>query len=352
MARVFPKNIEQRPEGTLLIEEYHEGYNEIYFVPPAAMLKQAKLDHKQPESHKVRILDVNITQNYIEIFPINTLGRNSRFLESKYSKLKSIVLEEFVFEFPENEEEVVYLLEELPSGFVKDYDYGLGFIKELNPLVSSLEKFGVEHLVIKDENLKKAEIDTANKTCVMSYAQFNKTRKELAKVVRNSRKASLLVRGFVANNFLSYFLDDENYPMKTLKIQNDSLSKLVAKDSENIEMDLSRADQKLMMSLVKKNAKKIAKEQPEKLLKLRDDIELVTLEQLINKYEEMLGKRLSETRWQELLNENPFILSMAFGCPVLKIQDHASVGGIRFSGLGNKITEIAFLRHHPICQVQ
>ena len=53
----------------------------------------------------------------------------------------------------------------------------------------------------------------------------------------------------------------------------------------------------------------------------------------------MLGKRLSENRWQKLLNENPFILSMAFGCPVLKMQDHASVGGIKFSGLGNKITD-------------
>ena len=39
MARVFPNNIEQRPEGNLLLEEYHEGYNAIYFIPPAEYAK-------------------------------------------------------------------------------------------------------------------------------------------------------------------------------------------------------------------------------------------------------------------------------------------------------------------------
>ena len=219
------------------------------------MLKLAELEHQKPEKHKTHILDVNVTQNYVEMFPINTLGTNPKFLKSKYSKLKSIVLEGFDFEFPESKEETVYLLEDLPSGFVKDYDYGLGFIKELNPLVSSLEKFGVERLVIKNANLK-ALIDTANKTCTISHAQFNKIRKELAKVVRKSRNASLKVRGFVANNLLSFFLDDEKYPQETLSLQNDSLSKLVAKDSENIEIGLSKEDQDLTLSLVEKNAKK------------------------------------------------------------------------------------------------
>ncbi len=118
-----------------------------------------------------------------------------------------------------------------------------------------------------------------------------------------------------------------------------ALAKLVAKDVENIAIDLSKSDQSLTISIIEKNAKKIAQDQPAKLLKLRDDIELVTLEQLIEKYEKMLGKRLSEGHWQALFNENPFILSMAFGCPIIKVQDQASVGGRKISGSGDKITD-------------
>ncbi|HBY85874.1 MAG TPA: DUF4263 domain-containing protein [Colwellia sp.] len=339
MARLFPNNISQRPEGTLLIEESHEGNNEIYYVPHHDMLALSKKSAKSPGLHKTLLLNVNITQNYLEILPITTLGSSPGFLNQKYSKLKSIVLESFDFEFPNNSEEITYLLEELPSGFVKDPDYGLGLLKELKPLITTLEEFGVEILIIKNMKLEKSEIDASAKTCIMSYAQFETIRKELAKVVSNAQKASLSIRKTVANNTLSFFLDHKDYPQKTLKIQNTALARLVGKGIEEIESDLSKPDQSLTLSLIEKNAKKIANDQPAKLLKLRDDIELVTLEQLIEKYEKMLDKRHSEGHWQSLFNENPFILSMAFSCPIIKVQGQASVGGRKISGSGDKITD-------------
>jgi hypothetical protein len=63
------------------------------------------------------------------------------------------------------------------------------------------------------------------------------------------------------------------------------------------------------------------------------------LEVLIGKYEEMLAKDLSETRWQALFNDNPFILNLAFGYPVIKIQDQAHVGGQGLSGSGDTIAD-------------
>jgi len=75
------------------------------------------------------------------------------------------------------------------------------------------------------------------------------------------------------------------------------------------------------------------------LVKLRDDIELVTLDRLIEKFGEMLGKNLPEARWQKLFNDNPFILNLAFSYPIIKIQDQAHVGGRKFSGDGDKIAD-------------
>ena len=73
--------------------------------------------------------------------------------------------------------------------------------------------------------------------------------------------------------------------------------------------------------------------------KLQSDIELVTLERLITRYEEMIGQKLKEQNWQVFFTENPFILSLAFGYPVIKVQDQASVGGRKLSGLGEKIAD-------------
>ena len=63
------------------------------------------------------------------------------------------------------------------------------------------------------------------------------------------------------------------------------------------------------------------------------------LERLVTRYEEMIGQKLKEQNWQVFFTENPFILSLAFGYPVIKVQDQASVGGHKLSGSGEKIAD-------------
>ena len=53
----------------------------------------------------------------------------------------------------------------------------------------------------------------------------------------------------------------------------------------------------------------------------------------------MINAKLSEGRWQGFLNENSFLLNLAFGCPVVKVRDQASVGGHKLSGAGGKFTD-------------
>jgi len=90
---------------------------------------------------------------------------------------------------------------------------------------------------------------------------------------------------------------------------------------------LDETTQEALLKSVSENKDKIAREQPDKLAKLSSDIELVTLEVLIERFEEMLEQKLNENKWQEFFNENPFILSMAFGYPIIKVGDQASIGG-------------------------
>jgi hypothetical protein len=345
MARPFPNDIAKRPQGRLVIEEHHPGYNEVYFIPPDEALIEAGLDPAKAETYKKGILEINGQNDYITIFPINTLPTYNDFLQPKYANLISITLDGFEYGYAETQDEVIELLDVLPTCFVKDYDYGLGFRKDYRYIVDILEKMNVQNLVISKKD--NTAIDEKGTICTIKYSDFEQIRKTIDRITRESRTVSSEVKRISAHNVLAFSLKDETkYPQKDIRQQDGTLARLIAKSSPVLPVHLSKNEQNDAIDLVRSNKEKMAKDQPAALVKLRNDIELVTLEQLIKTYEDMLGKNLKENRWTELFNENPFILTLAFGYPIIKIQDQASVGGRKVSGVGEKITD--YLVKHGI----
>jgi len=102
---------------------------------------------------------------------------------------------------------------------------------------------------------------------------------------------------------------------------------------------LSKRDQRVAVRLVQDSIETLAESEPKMLMSLKSDIELVTLKQLIDRYQEMLKKGLSEGKWQNFFMENPFILSLAFAVPFMLVQGQAYVGGKRLNGRGGKYTD-------------
>ncbi|UDU31446.1 Shedu immune nuclease family protein [Klebsiella pneumoniae] len=93
---------------------------------------------------------------------------------------------------------------------------------------------------------------------------------------------------------------------------------------------------------MKDNVKALAKTESRSLLALRSDIELVTLDQLIARYSEMLGCKLTESKWQNFFMDNPFILSLAFAIPVFLVQGQAYAGGKKLNGREGKYTDFVY----------
>ena len=337
MARIFPRNIHQQPAGQILVEEIHPGFSKVYFVPPEAELKLAGLDSESPELHKKVILEVNARDNYVVIHPLNTSGSHKDFLKSKYKIVRSIVLDGFDFGEAESNDDVIDILEAFPSGFVKDFDYGLGLLKDYRFIIEILEEQRIQHLVIAKQTETKISRDT--NTCTIRYAEFDWVRKQINNITSRSRIISNKVKRVTANNGLAYFLKEAEFPQKTFHAGDSTLEKLIARTSSSASVVLSKKEQKEALNIITENNKVIAQEHPEELIKLHNEIELVTLEVLIQKFEEMLSKTLSEAKWQALFNTNPFILSLAFGYPIIKIQDQAHVGGRKLSGDGEKIAD-------------
>lgn len=72
--------IPEEPRGTLSIEEVSPALTKVSYVPPKEKLKEAGLDENNPSAYAKHLLDVSAQENFITIYPINTLAKHSEFL--------------------------------------------------------------------------------------------------------------------------------------------------------------------------------------------------------------------------------------------------------------------------------
>ncbi len=309
----------------------------VIYQPSQAKLKESKryAAPKEHEKAKRKLLEIGGPKRHLSIYPLNTLPSHPGFLQRKYKRIKKITLEGFDLGTPVSVEDVTDLLEDLPSGFVKDFSYGLGLVKDYRFIIDAIEEIPqIKHFVISQEN----ETGISGQSYTLSFNHYDSIRRGINRITSRQQSDGVKDKRILAHNSLLTSLDPKNFPEQTRPYKRDTIFKLISTDSK-APIPLSTADQNAAIRLVDQNKKEIAQKAPQQLLQLRRDIELVTFEILIAKYEEMLAKNLPEARWQELFNENPFILNLAFGYPVIKIQDQAHVGGQKLSGSGETITD-------------
>lgn len=346
MARGF-RQPDPKFDGTLEVEEVHPNFVEVFFVPPYHSLRSAGLDPAQAKAHRAKLLDINGQDRFLTIYPIGTFGEKSDFLKPKYRQVERITIadthivvpgyDEFFApggSVPTTPEGVLAMLEDMPSAFTKDYAYGLGLAKPYRFIIDAVEALSdcTEIVISGKEETGPASNE---KLFFISNKDFELARRAMNSIDSLAQSAARAVKGTAAHNILAERLGVAKLDPKVGRHPYRKLFTTVAQG----KTELSEEDQNAVIGALTNHAADIAEDQPEKLAKLRSDIELVTLEALIKRYEAMLGQTLVEDRWQDFFNENPFILNMAFGYPVIKVRDQASVGGRKLSGDGEKITD-------------
>jgi hypothetical protein len=326
MARFLPEDFS--PEKlNIAIEEVFPNCTEVFFLPTQAELEIAGKGTEKPSKHRKSIATFSGQDGIISVNPIITLPTHPNYLQQKYEKVESINVETGFSLAPYTKEEVVNCLLLLPSGFVKDLRYGLGLTKDYRFIISAIEeqtKFK-SVWIGKNETDENSELDFFH----LSFDDFDEMRRNCDRITRRARQAAQITKTATIYNQLAYRLGNEQ---RTLPTDNDAISKM-------LRLKLTDTDKQAAMSLVTEDKSAVNKTDSVTLTKLKNDIELVSLERLITSYEELLTKKTKEETWQRLFNENPFILSLAFGYPAIKISDQASVGGKRLSGDGEKITD-------------
>jgi hypothetical protein len=271
-------------------------------------------------------------KDLLAIIPRNTLPRPGDFLGAKYSKIISIVLEGFEIDAPDQPDDVYTILEQLPTGLIRNPDFGLGILKEFRFIVDAIEEVeGIRHLLIN----RRRQTELRQDSYVLSLKDFDALRRAIARTHEHALKRARADKIILAHNKLLTQVAPERFPERRSPYTKDVIFKTVPADAPN----LSDRDQMAVVELIKQNKQKIAKRHPRDLLELQRDIELVTLEQLVSKTEGLINGNHAEGVWQRYFTDNPFLLSLAFGLPIVAIGGQVSVGGRTFSGRRDKVAD-------------
>ena len=335
MPRFFRTQPEDNSIGHLVVQERSTDCVEVFYIPSRERLRQSGITPVNATEHRAKLLTIDSMNQRLIIFPIKTRSGDD-FLKQKYSQIERITITELYISFtPLTQEEVMGVLDDLPSCFIKDYDYGLGLTRTYRFIVDAVEELSeCTEIVISEQ--KQTEIDGMKNIFYISTNDFETVRKSINRTVTTSQIAARSVNSGAIHNFFAEKIGKNPVPIQTGR---SPLRKRITELALKGEYALSQDEQDIVISALAKNTKSIAETKPEKLASLQRDIELVTLDTLIERYEKMIKIRLSEGKWQVFFNENSFILSLAFGYPVIKVREQASVGGRKLSGAGDKIAD-------------
>ena len=351
MSRLYGSPTENNDPGTLAIEFRCCSLIDVYYVPSKERLEESGFTQGGPYEHRAKLLQIDFLYPCITIFPIKTRAHRDTFLKPKYDQIEKITIEYWDdtachpswfrpdykdYELPLiTEEQVVTYLETMPLGFIKNYDYGLGFEQRYRLIVDTVKDL-TDCTDICISPIVETGIEEKEKIFFISLEDFHIIRKSIDRTKNHFRKVTNLENYAYSRNILAERIGQPPIHVET---RRSPLQESITEAAARGERSLSQKEQDEVLGVLARNVESFAKNKPRKLATLKRDMELVELETLIERFEEMLRANQSERNWQLFLNENSFLLNLAFGCPVVKVRGQVSVGGHKHSGDGGKVTD-------------
>jgi hypothetical protein len=305
---------------------------EVYYV--AMSNESLDAGRSLAEADMDRVLLMEVYQQFITTYPINVRRDKDDYLEQKYGTIKSITFDWNDHGWPESEDDVQGILDQFPVGFSKQFQYGLGLKWEYRFLIDAISEIdGVSHIVFS----KTEETRTEGDTYYFDIREYQSLRKYIDTIARKYQKEAHGDKRLLCYTNILRKHDPQKYPLKVKDFKSGGLYNSLAVTESDVKLE--KKDRKIALRLVGENKEELANDEPCALLRLKAEIEQVTLGKLIATFEEMLCKQLTETQWQRFFKDNSFILGLAFSYPIMLIQDQAHVGGSDISGVGVKIAD-------------
>ncbi|WP_194944133.1 Shedu immune nuclease family protein [Aeromicrobium sp. S22] len=276
----------------------------------------------------VKLIEADPANRQLTLYPTDTRPRSEDFLGPKYAKISAIVLP---FE-GQSDLDVREILEELPSGFTKDYEYGLGFARECNVIVDLIEEFTDCRVI---EFVASGDPNVSGSTFRIGFPRFDALRDELGRIKSRGDLGIRRVKETHVHNDLATTLGLEPRQLSLGRLPTSKWMTRVAAGGR----PLSDEEQEELLGATAANAAQIAAKVPARVARLQRDIEVVNLDQLIASYSAALAAGHNEAWWQKFFEENVFALQLLFGGPTVIVEAQLPIGEGGNSAKGKKIAD-------------
>lgn len=281
----------------------------------------------------IRIMRVE--EDALTIWPVHQRFGDPDYGQPLFHSIRQLIIPRPYIDFedfPESQEAFEEILEGLPTGFYRDWRYGLGVKWEYRSILTTIENIPAVDTVYFSVTSEAPDEDYIEHSFyILRMSTFQALRKRLAAIGSRHQRAARKEKRVTCHNTLLHGVEPESFPKVRLPLPEGALAEMAAAGDS---VKLSKGDQRAVVRMVRDHAETLAKEEPGELLRLKENIELVTLARLIERCTELLQPSTTETKWQKLLSENPFILSLAFHYPVICIGEVPYVGGKSHEGSG------------------
>ena len=184
MPRLYGSAFEDEHPGTLTLKQESSDRVEVFYTPSQERVQLSGLGENDTEMYRVKLLQIDGHKKSLMVFPIRATGRHDVFLKPKYRQVQQITIRDrrnLPIDFDRSplrtQEDVMMLLEELPSCFVKDFDWGLGLRQPYRFVVDAVEDLsGCTEILITDQD--ETRIDDDNGIFVISLSDFTNIRNQ------------------------------------------------------------------------------------------------------------------------------------------------------------------------------
>ncbi|GEB45737.1 hypothetical protein MTE01_16820 [Microbacterium testaceum] len=224
----------------------------------------------------------------------------------------------------------------LPKGFSSIYAWGLGISRDYRGLLDEIEdRSGCSTLRFvggDDEGL-----DSAGDVFQVALSRFEEYRLAVERSRGRGRTAVTRVIQTDTHNAVASLFDLS--PM-TPKYTRHPIIRALTEEVQTGHV-VSASDRDLLADEVTSAAPTIGRESPARLVQLREDIELASLDTLIERFAADLdgGHSRDEGHWQDFFNVNRFALQLLFSTPIVVKLQHAFVQAADIEGRGSRITD-------------
>ncbi|SEJ80506.1 protein of unknown function [Sphingobium sp. AP50] len=308
------------------------------FIPKKELVARVQEEEPdyQPREGGIVLAEADANDGWLNIWPLNTTRLGDYPFRPKYRRPRLIRIEGMSGLGASSVYEALEVLNKLPPGFVRSPHAGLGLDYELRAIIDMLDDHDIDMLVVRSGRRDGLPFIDEKRNLVIAKVQFDEVRRAIRRVHAKSLDIAGEEKDRIAFNHLLSSADASAFPEQPPIYRKDGVVAMIGTRSAD---QLSSQDQTAIVSAAHAAVRPLTTRKPEAMLQLSRDIEVITLERLIEEMKKRLERDKTERPWQRFFEQNPFILRLAFGYPVMKMGDQISVGGTRFDGKGEKIPD-------------